>query len=65
MSLDGLLDLFQTEIESRTSDDPANDLEEASYFERFVGSVLPECLEVRCRVQDSDCRTDSFVWIVF
>ncbi|KAG1898588.1 uncharacterized protein F5891DRAFT_1190666 [Suillus fuscotomentosus] len=60
MSLDGLLDLFQTGIESRTSDDPANDLEEASYFERFVGSVLPECLEVRCRVQDSDCRTDSF-----
>lgn len=60
MSLDGLLDLFQTGIESRTSDDPANDLEEASYFERFVGSVLPECLEVRCRVQDGDCRTDSF-----
>ncbi|KAG2072863.1 hypothetical protein BDR04DRAFT_1127463 [Suillus decipiens] len=60
MSLDSLLDFFRTGIESRTSDDPANGSEEASYFERFMGSVLPECLEVRCQVQDSDCRTDNF-----
>ncbi|KAG2067773.1 hypothetical protein BDR04DRAFT_1104534 [Suillus decipiens] len=60
MSLDSLLDFFRIGIESRTSDDPANGPEEASYFERFMGSVLPECLEVRCQVQDSDCRTDNF-----
>ncbi|KAG1770211.1 hypothetical protein EDD22DRAFT_866620 [Suillus occidentalis] len=60
MSLDGLLHFFRTEIESRTPDDPKNGPEEASYFERFMGSVLPECLEIRCQVQDSDSRTDNF-----
>lgn len=60
MSLDGLLDFFRTGIESRTPDDPANGPEEASYFERFMGSVLPEYLEVRCQVQDSGCKTDNF-----
>jgi hypothetical protein len=65
MSLDGLLDFFRTGIESHTSDDPANGPEEASYFERFMGSVLPGFLEIRCQVQDSDCRADNFVWILF
>ncbi|KAG2142817.1 uncharacterized protein EDB93DRAFT_1241493 [Suillus bovinus] len=62
MSLDDLQNLFQTGIESCTSDNPANrdGPEEASDFERLMGPVLPECLEVRCQVQDSDCRTDSF-----
>ncbi|KAG1817125.1 uncharacterized protein BJ212DRAFT_1270836 [Suillus subaureus] len=60
MLLDGLLDFFRTGTENHTSDDPANDPEEASYFERFMCSVLPECLEVRCQVQDSDCGTDNF-----
>jgi hypothetical protein len=64
MSLDGLLDFFRTEIASRTPDDLTNGPEEASYFERFMGSVLPECLEIRCQVQDSDSRTDNFVWVV-
>ncbi|KAG2144542.1 hypothetical protein DEU56DRAFT_790217 [Suillus clintonianus] len=58
-SLDGLLDFFQIGTESRTSDDPANGSEEASDFERFMGSVLPQCLEARYQVQDSDSRTDN------
>ncbi|KAG1743091.1 hypothetical protein EDB19DRAFT_1700035 [Suillus lakei] len=61
MSLDGLLDFFRSGTESRTSDDPANGSEEASDFERFMGSVLPQCLEVRCQIQDSDCRMDNVV----
>jgi len=65
MSLDSLLDFFRAGTETRTSDDPTNDQEEASYFERFMCSVLPECLEVRCQVQDSECRMDNFVWIIF
>lgn len=60
MPLDSLLDFFRTETETRTSDDSTNDPEEASYFERFMCSVLPECLEARCQVQDSECRMDNF-----
>lgn len=60
MPLDSLLDFFRTGTETRTSDDSTNDPEEASYFERFMCSVLPECLEARCQVQDSECRMDNF-----
>lgn len=61
MTLDALLDFFGTEGEYRTSDD----LEEASDFEGFMESVLPECLEARCQIQDNDYRAENIVWIMF
>ncbi|KAG1738905.1 uncharacterized protein EDB91DRAFT_1249079 [Suillus paluster] len=59
LSLNGLLDFFRVGIESRASDGPANSSEEAGDFERFMASVIPQCLEVRSQTQDNDCRTDG------
>ncbi|OAX36025.1 hypothetical protein K503DRAFT_827179 [Rhizopogon vinicolor AM-OR11-026] len=59
MTLDDLVDFFGTERENRSSDD----LEDTSDFEDFMNSVLPECLEARCQIQDDDCRADNAVGI--
>jgi len=61
MSLDALLDFFGAKTESRISDDLENDFEEASDFERFMDSVLPQCLEARSQIQDNECRADNVV----
>jgi hypothetical protein len=61
MTLDVLVDFFGTGGESRTDDN----LEEASDFEGVMDSVLPEYLEARCQIQDSECRAENVVWIVF
>ncbi|OJA20444.1 hypothetical protein AZE42_05730 [Rhizopogon vesiculosus] len=55
MTLDDLVDFFGTERENRSSDD----LEDNSDFEDFMDSILPECLEARCQMQDDDCRADN------
>ncbi|KAG0698216.1 hypothetical protein DFH29DRAFT_942307 [Suillus ampliporus] len=59
LSLNGLLEFFRAGTESSTSDDLVNGSQDAGDFERFMTSVLPQCLEVRCQIQDNDCRTDN------
>lgn len=61
MTLDLLLDFFGTGKETCMSDNLDDD---ASDFEAFMGSVLPECLETRYQIQDNDCRADNVVCIV-
>ncbi|KAJ8583851.1 hypothetical protein M405DRAFT_854193 [Rhizopogon salebrosus TDB-379] len=55
MTLDVLVDFFGTGGESRTDDN----IEEASDFEGAMDSVLPEYLEARCQIQDSECRAEN------